>query len=107
MTAKPSLNQLAFYASRPHPCSYLTGRDTVNLFTDPDAPMDMAIYSRLADFGFRRSGGHIYRPRCPQCQACLPVRIPVSAFQPSRAQRRTLKANRDVQATLRPAAFDE
>ena len=107
MTAKPPLNQLAFFASRPHPCGYLPGRDTVNLFTDPGAPMDMTIYSRLADFGFRRSGSHIYRPRCPQCQACLPVRIPVSAFQPSRAQRRTLKANRAVQATLRPAAFDE
>ncbi len=107
MTAKPSLNQLAFFASRPHPCSYLSGRDTVNLFTDPDAPMDTAIYSRLADFGFRRSGSHIYRPRCPQCQACLPVRIPVNAFQPNRAQRRTLKANQDVQATPRSAAFNE
>ncbi len=107
MTAKASLNQLAFYASRPHPCSYLSGRDTVNLFTDPDAPMDMAIYSRLADFGFRRSGSHIYRPRCPQCQACLPMRIPVDAFQADRAQRRTLKANEDVQAIPRPAAFDE
>lgn len=107
MTAKPPPNPLAFFASRPHPCGYLPGRDTVNLFTDPDAPMDMAIYSRLADFGFRRSGSHIYRPHCPQCQACLPVRIPVDAFQPSRAQRRTLKLNRDVQATQRPAAFDE
>jgi len=107
MTAKPSLSQLAFFASRPHPCSYLPGRNTVNLFTDSGAPMDMAIYSRLADFGFRRSGSHIYRPRCPQCQACLPVRTPVNSFQPNRAQRRTLKANQDVLATPRPAAFDE
>lgn len=107
MTTKPSLNPVAFFASRPHPCSYQPGRDTVNLFTDPDAPMDMAIYSRLADFGFRRSGSHIYRPRCPQCQACLPARIPVDAFRPSRAQRRTLKANQAVRVTPRPAAFDE
>ncbi len=107
MTANPRLEQLAFFASRPHPCSYLTSRNTVNLFTDPGAPMDTAIYSRLADFGFRRNGSHIYRPHCPQCQACMPMRIPVHTFQPNRAQRRTLKANQHVQAIPQPAAFNE
>jgi len=107
MTANPQLEQLAFFVNRPHSCSYLAGRNTVNLFTDPGAPMDTAIYSHLADFGFRRSGSHIYRPHCPQCQACMPMRIPVHTFQPNRAQRRTLKANQGVQATSRPAAFNE
>ncbi len=107
MTANPRQEQLAFFASRPHPCSYLSGRNTVNLFTDPDAPMNPAIYSRLADFGFRRSGSHTYRPHCPQCQACIPLRIPVHTFQPNRTQRRTLKTNQAVQAIPQPAAFNE
>lgn len=101
------LNGLAFYASRPLPCSYLPERETVNLFTDPDAPMSMAIYSRLADFGFRRSGSHVYRPRCPGCQACVPARVPVRAFSPNRSQRRCKQRNADLAITARPAAYDE
>ena len=107
MSGNPSLNQLAFYASRPHACSYLPGRETVNLFTAPNAPMNMVIYSRLADFGFRRSGSHVYRPRCPSCQACVPVRVPVAAFRPNRSQRRCLQRNADLRAIPRKAAFDD
>lgn len=107
MTASHSLNQLAFYASKPHACEYLPDRESASLFADPDAAMNTAIYSQLANYGFRRSGAHVYRPRCPACQACVPMRIPTESFRPNRSQRRTLKANADVQATIRDAAFDE
>ncbi len=101
------LKGLAFYASRPTPCSYLPGRETVNLFTDPAAPMNTAIYSRLADFGFRRSGAHVYRPRCPACQACVPVRVPVATFHPNRSQRRCQQRNADLSIHARPAGYDD
>lgn len=107
MSSQLSLDRLAFYASRPSPCSYLPGRDSVSLFADPDAAMNMAVYSQLAAHGFRRSGAHVYRPHCPTCQACVPMRIPGNSFRPSRSQRRTLKANAEVQATIRDASFDE
>ncbi len=107
MTTQLSLDQLAFYASRPHACEYLPNRESASLFADPDAAMNMAIYSQLANFGFRRSGAHVYRPRCPTCQACVPMRVPSQSFRPSRSQRRTLKANADVQAIIKNAVFDE
>jgi len=94
---KPSqTNNLAFYATRPHPCSYLPGRQAVTLFADPSVPINTALYSQLIDYGFRRSGEHVYRPRCPQCEACVPLRIPVAHFQPNRAQRRAWRRNRDL-----------
>lgn len=85
--------ELAFYTSPPHPCGYLSARSAVTVFADPSAPMDMATYGRLIDYGFRRSGEHVYVPRCPNCQSCMPARLPVAEFHPDRAQRRTLRDN--------------
>lgn len=100
--------ELAFYTSPPHPCGYLPRRSAVTVFADPSAPMDMATYGRLIDYGFRRSGAHVYVPRCPGCQACRPARLPVAEFAPDRAQRRTLRNNADVTTSiLEPGLRDE
>jgi len=105
---KPShTNNLAFYATRPHPCSYLPGREAVTLFADPSVPIDTGLYSQLIAYGFRRSGEHIYRPRCPQCEACIPIRIPVENFRPSRAQRRAWRRNQDLDIRPVESAFNQ
>jgi len=97
--------ELLFYASAPHPCSYIEEQDAVTLFADPKAEMTTALYSALSDLGFRRSGEYVYSPRCPHCSACLPVRIPVSAFRPDRSQRRNWKRNSDLEVRVLPAQF--
>jgi arginine-tRNA-protein transferase len=96
-----------FYVSPPHDCGYLDGRDAVTLFLDPAARPDMPIYTRLAQYGFRRSGAHLYRPRCPGCQACVSVRVPVSSFRPNRSQRRCVRNNQDLRLEVVPFRFDE
>jgi arginine-tRNA-protein transferase len=96
----------AFYVSPPHTCGYLPGRDAVTLFLDPATRPDMPTYTRLARYGFRRSGAHLYRPRCPGCQACVSVRVPVADFRPNRSQRRCLRANRELRLEVAPFAFD-
>lgn len=100
------LQGLKFYATQAHACSYLPERDAVTLFADPAAPMDTATYSALARLGFRRSGEHVYRPHCPRCRACVPVRIPVASFRPDRSQRRTWERNADLRVVPRPATYD-
>ncbi|NIR60184.1 MAG: hypothetical protein GWO02_12040, partial [Gammaproteobacteria bacterium] len=87
-------DRLTLYATPQHPCSYLSGRRAVTAFVDPYRTLNNRIYSRLADLGFRRSGSYIYRPACPGCDACVPVRIPVEDFRPRRAERRTWRRNR-------------
>ena len=42
----------------------------------------------------------MYRPACPACNACCPVRIPVALFAPSRSQRRVAARNRDLRLTI-------
>ena len=58
----------------------------------------MQTYSQLADAGFRRSGPHIYRPNCGDCNACISVRVPVAEFKPNRNQRKIINRNSDLEA---------
>jgi arginine-tRNA-protein transferase len=102
-----SIHALGYYTTPPHECSYLNGRRAVTLFVDPYTPMDNTTYSQLADTGFRRSGNYVYRPRCPGCLACVPVRIPVAEFRPDRSQRRTWARNQDLEFRIKSPVFDE
>jgi leucyl-tRNA---protein transferase len=106
MSTPQSLGPVALYATPPHPCSYLAGRQATTLFVDPSAPKGSRLYAELSAMGFRRSGEHLYRPRCEGCSACIPVRVPVSRFRPRRCQRRTLKQNVDLHTEWLPPVFD-
>jgi arginine-tRNA-protein transferase len=98
--------KLGFYATPPHECNYLPGREAVTLFADPHFPKNSRLYSALADCGFRRSGEHLYVPHCSGCMRCIPVRIPVVEFAPSRNQLRTWKRNSDLSILRLPAQFN-
>ncbi|MEJ2480337.1 MAG: arginyltransferase [Acidihalobacter sp.] len=95
--------QMLFFLSRPHACSYLQGQVAASLVADPEAPHTPMLYGELLEFGFRRSGEHVYAPRCPDCQACIPTRIPAADFAPSRSHRRCLKRNADLRVNWVPA----
>lgn len=60
------------------------------------------IYQQFLDAGFRRSGRIIYQPVCRGCRACVPIRVPVESFSPSRSQRRTRRRNADLRIMIGP-----
>jgi leucyl-tRNA---protein transferase len=90
------ISSIKLYSTHEHPCSYLSDRLATTVFVDPALQLNGHIYSQLSDFGFRRSGAHVYRPHCNECQACIPVRLPVDSFVPTRAQKRCLRRNTDI-----------
>jgi arginine-tRNA-protein transferase len=94
------LSSLKLFATAPHPCSYLEGEEATTVFIDPQAEVDAELYSELSQLGFRRSGKHLYRPHCANCQACVSCRIPVNQFRPSRSQRRCAKRNQDLSIAM-------
>ncbi len=102
-----NLQTLAFYATPEHDCSYLPEKKATTMFVDPKARLSTHTYSQLSQLGFRRSGNHYYRPHCNDCQACIPIRIPVNRFQPNRSQRRVLTKNHDIQVRAMAPDFHE
>lgn len=98
---------LTFYQDTPHGCSYLDDQMARNIYPDPNKPMTYSLYSHLIQHGFRRSGNIAYRPYCSDCNACVPVRINIQQFKPSRGQRRCLNRNKDLTITHHSATFND
>ncbi len=98
---------VTFYATPPYQCSYLPDKQAVTLFVDPSLPKSQNVYANLSSAGFRRSGEHLYRPRCLHCSDCIPVRIPVADFQTRRNQRRTWNTNQDLSVSVVKPHFEQ
>lgn len=102
-----SLSERKFYISTSHECGYLPDAIATSLVADPQSPIDADTYSQLIQLGFRRSGDVVYRPHCGICNACKPIRIPVSEFEPSRSQRRQWRKNEDLDVTSLPCNYQD
>ncbi|WP_437185204.1 arginyltransferase [Planctomicrobium sp. SH668] len=87
----------------PRRCSYLP---------EQTASLEYRSYRELTPFqleyllerGWRRFGIDVFRPACANCMQCIPIRVDVNAFQPSKSQRRTLKKNGAISVQLQPAS---
>jgi arginyl-tRNA--protein-N-Asp/Glu arginylyltransferase len=90
---------LGLNTSAPTQCGYLPQQASAVDFILSEA-VDTAVYQRLIDAGFRRSGVVFYRPRCPACRACRSLRVPAAEFRPTRSQRRVWRRNADVELSI-------
>jgi leucyl-tRNA---protein transferase len=78
-----------------HDCPYLPPRKAITrAIMASRIPPD--LYHDFLDAGFRRSGKLIYQPICRGCRKCVPIRVPVDRFEPSKSQRRCLRKNSDL-----------
>jgi arginine-tRNA-protein transferase len=72
------------------PCPYLEGRTSRLPLRIPARGLERdELEVRLAR-GDRRQGLFLYRPACPGCVACEPIRVDLQRFSANRSQRRTL-----------------
>lgn len=94
------------FLSEQHECTYLDNRLACSAFVHPSFELNTAVYSRLIEKGFRRSGDYVYAPRCPQCSACIAARLQVRKFKPKRNQKRCSSKNAGTRTVVKPARFE-
>ena len=52
--------------------------------------------------GFRRNGNYLYTMVCPDCQACVPIRLQPAKFVANRSQKRVRTRNQDLSFKIAP-----
>ncbi|MCW9040049.1 MAG: arginyltransferase [Rhodospirillales bacterium] len=95
------------FTSPPSPCPYLDGKIERKLIAELSGPNPDRLYAALSLAGFRRSHGIVYLPACPDCNACIPVRVDTENYKPSRSMTRIMRKNSGTRATEFPARATE
>ncbi len=98
---------MRFFKTSPHDCSYLSDRQASTVFLDPAVEVPLELYEKLNLIGFRRSGGHFYRPDCAECRKCQSLRVLAREFQPRRRHRRLLRKTAHWRWQVAPVHYEE
>jgi leucyl-tRNA---protein transferase len=92
--AKRILPQLRYLGPKTQ-CSYLPDQISQMEYEIVFKLSPEEYRERLGD-RWRRFGSTLFRPQCPSCDACVPIRTIVSEFEPNRSQKRVIKANAGI-----------
>lgn len=97
-----------FFVTNSSPCPYLPGKSERKVFTELSGPHTDEMNDALGRIGFRRSQNVAYRPSCPDCKACVSVRVLADEFRPNATQRKLIRRNQDlVVEACQPWATEE
>lgn len=67
-----------------------------SVYIDPRLELTTSELSLLNLNGFRRSGRAVYRPSCPNCNACTSIRIRLKDATHSKSNRRIINKNKKI-----------
>lgn len=82
-------------------CPYLPGRRK-RFASFLASGVSASELSALLAAGWRKFGVYFFRPDCPECCCCTPLRVSTADFTPSRSQRRVLRQGSGLRASFGP-----
>lgn len=90
-------------------CGYFKDKKSDTLITtfnwfrekyDVSESNEFLWFGELLMQGWRRSGNVMYITQCQHCNQCIPIRIPVNEFAPSKSQRVAWRKNQDIEIKI-------
>jgi arginine-tRNA-protein transferase len=96
------------FLSDSHQCPYLEDQSArYEYFFAIDVKGDEL--ERLLETGWRKFGAYFFRPNCSGCRRCVPLRVVVADFVPSKSQRRVQRraAAAGVSVTFGPLSYSD
>jgi len=89
-------------------CPYLKEQTARLPLRLPSRPLSPDEFGKRLERGDRRQGFVLYRPSCPGCQACEPIRLTTGDYRLSKSQRRLLKkGDENLITRIAPPTVDE
>jgi len=86
---------LPYFVEEEKSCAYLPDRASRTLYEY--APhLTPVEYEARMNAGWRKFGPMMFRPECPSCRECRPIRIPIESFRLNRSQMRCIRHNEDL-----------
>ncbi len=101
---EPSLDQ--YFVEMAVDCPYHLPKESV-FYQALFAPLADRTMELFLASGYRRNGNCLYTMHCPDCNACIPIRLHTAVMELNRNQRRVLKKNRDVTVEFAPLEGSE
>ncbi|MCL2026470.1 MAG: arginyltransferase [Leptospirales bacterium] len=87
-----------------HPCPYLPDQEScLEYFLASGLTFDEL--DKLLSSGWRKFGVYYFRPDCPNCLECVPLRIQAKSFTPTKSQRRIIKRGEKITLVSGPLDF--
>ncbi len=92
----------------PSDCPYLPGLVARMPLRMQLRRLSHAEFDERLAAGDRRTGPMLYKPDCPACQACEPIRIVAADYRPNATQRRLLRRGSElITMQVQPAVIDD
>ena len=92
--------------SPPSPCHYIKGKYwQFRYFFASD--LNERELENFLSRGWRKFGYYYFRPDCDDCRKCIPIRIDVNNFTPSKSQKRIINKNRDIHVNYTPLSYSD
>ncbi len=92
---------------REQSCPYLKSQTARLPLRLPSRPLHADELAQRLSAGDRRQGFVLYRPACPACNACEPIRLVTKDYRYTRTQKRILKkGNQCIEVRIGPPQVD-
>lgn len=92
--------------SPPSPCHYLPHKlwQFDYFFASELDARELGI---LLEKGWRKFGYYYFRPACPDCRECIPLRVLVNDYKTTKSQKRIINKNQNLLVQFRPLHYSE